>query len=106
MRLTATQVYNEFHSRMNTAPKWDGARMIYRNVEDGNGQEWSLRMVTRILLPALVQRSTLVGKDGRAVRPWSSLEIARLGKLAKEIDRHEQGRRHDIVAARKKSGNR
>ena len=48
----------------------------------------------------------LVGKDGRAVRLWSSADIARLRKLAKETYREGQGRRSDIVAARKKSGNR
>jgi DNA-binding transcriptional MerR regulator len=49
---------------------------------------------------------TLVGKDGRAVRLWSKADIARLRKLAKEIYRDGQGRRSDIAAAQKKSGNR
>ena len=49
---------------------------------------------------------TLVGKDGRAVRLWSSADIARLRKLAKETYREGQGRRSDIAPAQKKSGNR
>jgi excisionase family DNA binding protein len=49
---------------------------------------------------------TLVGKDGRAVRLWSSADIARLRMLATETYREGQGRRSDIVAAQKKDGNR
>jgi hypothetical protein len=49
---------------------------------------------------------TLVGEDGRAARLWSTADIARLRLLANEIYRHGQGRRSDIAATQKKSGNR
>jgi hypothetical protein len=48
----------------------------------------------------------VVGKDGRAVRLWSAADIAALRKLKKGIYRQGQGRRSDIAAAQKKSGNR
>lgn len=48
----------------------------------------------------------VVGKDGRAVRLWSTADIAVLRKLKKEIYRQGQGRRSDMAAAQNKSGNR
>ena len=48
----------------------------------------------------------VVGKDGRAVRLWSTADIAVLRKLKEEIYRQGQGRRNDKLGAQKKSGNR
>lgn len=48
----------------------------------------------------------VVGKDGRAIRLWSTADIAALRKLKEEIYRQGQGRRNDRVALRKKGGNR
>ena len=50
--------------------------------------------------------TAVVGKDGRAVRLWSTADITVLRKLKEEIYRQGQGRRTDVVAAQNKSGNR
>jgi predicted site-specific integrase-resolvase len=49
---------------------------------------------------------TVLGAEGRAVRLWSKADIAKLRKLTKEIYREGMGRRTDLIAAQKKSGNR
>jgi hypothetical protein len=48
----------------------------------------------------------VVGKDGRAVRLWSTGDIAVLRRLKKKIFRQGQGRRSDKAAGQSKSGNR